>query len=174
MSWEMQEMRQRWRNLIKLRISKERRSLRNEMEEYADTIFRSQDGELAAVGTYTRRWVDRLKKNKEMTEDELRSIKKLMKTVAQGARGMMRTYTRACQDKLLNKEKDKKHRAVEASAELRQLGIKEFVKNIGEKELVPKIRKQKKKILPENECAPPMDALKEIERGGIGLVSWER
>ncbi len=55
MSWEMQEMRQRWRSLIKLRISKERRSLRNEMEEYVDNVFRSQDGELAAVGTYTQR-----------------------------------------------------------------------------------------------------------------------
>ena len=87
---------------------------------------------------------------------------------------MMRTYTRACQDKLLNKEKDKKHRAVEAAAELRQLGIMDFVKNTREKELEPKIRKQKKKTLPETECAPPMDALKEIERGGIGLVSWER
>ncbi len=41
-----------------------------------------------------------------------------MKTVAQGARGMMRTYTRACQDKLKNKEKEKKHKAVEATAEL--------------------------------------------------------
>ncbi len=111
-----------------------------------------------------------------MTEDELRSIKQLLKTVAQGARGMMRTYTRACQDKLLNKEKDKKHRAVEAAAELRQLGIKDFVKNIKDIEVEPKIREQKKKkkTLPEKECAPPMDALKEIERGGIGLVSWER
>ncbi len=74
-------MRQRWRKLIRLRISKERRSLRNEMEDYADNVFRSQDGELAAVGTYTRRWVSRLRKNKKMTEDELRSIKKIMKTV---------------------------------------------------------------------------------------------
>ncbi len=97
-----------------------------------------------------------------------------MKTVAQGSRGMMRTYTRSCQDKLLNKEKDKNHRAVEATAELRQLGIKDFVKNIREKELGTKIRKQKEKTLPEKECAPPMDALKEIERGGIGLVSWDR
>ena len=124
MSWEMQEMRQRWKNLIKQRISKERRSLRNEMEEYMEKVFRSQDGELAAVGTYTQRWVNRLNRKREMTEDELRSIKKLMKTVAQGARGMMRTYTRACQDTLKNKEKDKKNRAVEATAELRQLGIK--------------------------------------------------
>ena len=88
------------------------------MEDYVDNVFRSQDGELAAVGTYTQRWVNRLRKNREMTEDELRFIKKLMKTVAQGARGMMRTYTRACQDKILNKEKDKKHRAVEAIAEI--------------------------------------------------------
>ena len=110
-----------------------------------------------------------------MTEDELRSIRKLMKTVAQGARGMMRTYTRACQDKIVNKEKDKKHRAVEAIAELRQLGIKDFVKNVKDIEVEPKIRKhKKKKTLPEKECAPPMDALKEIERGGIGLVSWDR
>ncbi len=49
-----------------------------------------------------------------------------------------------------------------------------LLKNTREKELEPKIRKQKKKTLPEKECAPPMDALKEIERGGIGLVSWER
>ena len=82
---------------------------------------------------------------------------------------MMRTYTRACQDKLLNKVKDKKHRAVEATAELRQLGIKDFVKNIKDIEVGPKNRKQKKKkTLPETECAPPIDALKEIERGGIG------
>ena len=128
-SWEMQEMRQKWKNLIKLRISKERRSLRNEMEEYMENVLRSQDGELAAVGTYTQRWVNRLNRKRQMSEDELRSIRKLMKTVAQGARGMMRTYTRACQDKLVNKEKDKKHRAVEAIAELRQLGIKDFVKN---------------------------------------------
>ena len=175
MSWEMQEMRQRWRNLIRLRISKERRSLRNEMEDYADNVFRPQDGELAAVGTYTRRWVNRLRKNMEMTEEELRSIKKLMKTVAQGARGMMRTYTRACQEKLLNIEKEKKHKAVETIAELRQLGIKDFAKNIKDIDVEPKIRKGKKtKTLPEKECAPPMDALKEIERGGIGLVSWER
>ncbi len=52
MSWEMQGIRQRWRKLIRLRISKERRSLRNEMEDYADNVFRSQDGELDAVGTY--------------------------------------------------------------------------------------------------------------------------
>ncbi len=127
------------------------------------------------MGTYTQRWVSKLKKNKEITEDELRSIKKLMKTVAQGARGMMRTYTKACQDNLMNKEKDKKHRAVEAIVELRQLGIKDFVKGIKGIDLEPKNRKsKKKKALPEIECAPPMDALKEIERGGIGLVSWER
>ena len=88
---------------------------------------------------------------------------------------MMRTYTRACQDKLMNKERDKKHRAVEAIAELRQLGIKDFVKEIKGIDSEPKNRRsKKKKTLPEIECAPPMDALKEIERGGIGLVSWER
>ncbi len=41
------------------------------MEEYVDNVFRSQDGELAAVGTYTQRWVNRLRKNKEMTETNL-------------------------------------------------------------------------------------------------------
>ena len=134
-----------------------------------ENVLRSQDGELAAVGTYTQRWVNRLNRKRQMTEDELRSIRKLMKTVAQGARGMMRTYTRACQDKLVNKEKDKIHRAVETITELRQLGIKDFVKNVKDIEVEPKIRKnKKKKILPEIECAPPMDALKEIERGGIG------
>jgi hypothetical protein len=175
MSWETQEMRQRWKNLIKQRISKERRSLRNEMEEYMEKVFRSQDGELAAVGTYTQRWVNRLNRKREMTEDELRSIKKLMKTVAQGARGMKRTYTRACQDTLKNKEKDKKNRAVEATAELRQLGIKDFTEKFKEINIEPKSRNKKKnKTLSEKECAPPMDALREIERGGIGLVSWDR
>ncbi len=39
----------------------------------------------------------------------------------------------------------------------------------------PKSRnKKKKKTLPEKECTPPMDALREKERGGIGLVSWDR
>jgi hypothetical protein len=145
------------------------------MEEYMEKVFRSQDGELAAVGTYTQRWVNRLNRKREMTEDELRSIKKLMKTVAQGARGMMRTYTRACQDTLKNKEKDKKNRAVEATAELRQLGIKDFTEKFKEINIEPKSRNKKKnKTLSEKECAPPMDAPREIERGRIGLVSWDR
>ncbi len=110
-----------------------------------------------------------------MTADELRSIRKLMKTVAQGARGMMRTHTRACQDTLKNKEKDKKHRAVEATAELRPLGIKDFTEKFKEINIEPKRRnKTKNKTLSEKECTLPMDALRELERGGIGLVSWDR
>ncbi len=59
--------------------------------------------------------------------------------------------------------------------QLRQLGIKDFTEKLKEINIEPKSRNKKKnKTLLEKECAPPIDALKEIERGGIGLVSWDR
>ena len=50
-----------------------------------------------------------------------------MTTIAQGARAVMRVYTRACQDKNKDKDKEKINRAVEKIAELRQIGMLSFL-----------------------------------------------
>ena len=70
-------------------------------------------------------------------------MRKFLMTVAQGARGVMRVYTRSCQDKLRNKDHGKVSREVERVAELRQIGITTFLDN--GKAQVKMVKKEKKK-----------------------------
>ena len=99
-----------------------------------------------------------------------------MQAVAQGARGVMRVYTRACCDKTRDKEKLAKGHV--RALELRQLSIGDFVgqspANGDGKAETLKIKKDKKKVLPLGACMPPVGTLLDIERGGLGLVSWIR
>jgi hypothetical protein len=99
-----------------------------------------------------------------------------MKAVAQGARGLMRVYTRACCDKTRDQGKLAKGYAREL--ELRQLSINEFVgqevKNRSNGNTGGKKKKKGKQALAENICTPPAGTLEDIERGGLGLVRWNR
>ena len=95
------------------------------MEECIRNVFEKEDGEYAAVGTYTVRWVDRLNKEKVFKRNEVKAMMGLMQAFAQGARGVMRVYTRACCDKIRNKEK--LARGHVRALELRQLSIGDFV-----------------------------------------------
>ena len=52
-----------------------------------------------------------------------------MTTMAQGARGVMRVFTRASQDKNRNKEDNKRNMAVEKIAELRQISRTQWLWN---------------------------------------------
>ena len=174
--YEVAGAREEWKKAIKAVINRENRMLRTEMEEYERSVFKEQDGELAAVGTYTERWVSTLNKRREFTATETKAMKRLMTTVAQGARGVMRVYTRACQDKSRNKEDNKKHRAVEMTADLRQLGITSYL-NLGAEDIAKAGDKKKKKdkpLTPKSGCLPPRNVIDEIERGGLGLVSWKK
>jgi len=99
-----------------------------------------------------------------------------MKAVAQGARGVMRVYTRACCDK--TREKGKLAKGYTRALELRQLSIGEFVgqeitNRINIKSNLYKMKKGKI-ILQESACTPPLGTLEDIERGGLGLVGWRR
>ena len=95
--------------------------------------------------------------------------------MAQGARGVMRVYTRACCDK--TREKGKLAKGYTRALELRQLSIGEFVGQVITN--VTNSNKQNKKnkgktILKESVCTPPVGTLEDIERGGLGLVGWRR
>ena len=98
----------------------------------------------------------------------------LMKAVARGARGVMRVYTRGCCDK--SRTGGGLAKGYVRELELRQLSIGEFVVQATKFVNTPK-RNGKDKDKPvklERKCAPPVEALAEFERGGIGLVGWNR
>jgi hypothetical protein len=95
---------------------------------------------MAAVGTYTVRWVNKLNKSRKFNHVEWKAMLGLMKSIAQGARGIMRVYTRACCDKARGK-KDLNIGYTRA-LELRQLSICEFV---GQRAAGRAHKKEKKK-----------------------------
>lgn len=172
---EVHEARNRWKSNMKTVISKGGK-LRTLMEEYVRCVLTEEDGELAAVGTYTQRWVNKVDKGKELSTKEKKEMKKLMCAVAQGARGVMRVYTRACCDKSRNKESTKRYVATERELELRQLTMAGFMTKEGSANIETiqvKEKKGKKKTPLKNLCLPPEGALIEREEG-IGLVRWER
>ena len=124
---EVHNARTQWRKRIDDRISGERSSLRTLMEEYIRCVLCEPDGELAAVGTYTVRWVDKLDRLRELSATQAKEMKKLMGVTAQGARAVMRVYTRACCDKNRVREDSKKiNRGLERHQELRQLSMNDF------------------------------------------------
>jgi hypothetical protein len=82
------------------------------MREFKANIFREKDGELAAVGTFTPRWVDTLNKKRDFNTNEMQAMRRFFMTVAQRAIGVMRTYMRSCQDKVGNKDAGRVNKAV--------------------------------------------------------------
>jgi hypothetical protein len=174
---EVFNARELWKRNIKNLMEKAGMSLRIAMEEYYRNIFGKLDGEMAAVGTYTVRWVNGLDKSRKFNNTEWKAMLGLMKAVAQGARGLMRVYTRACCDKTRNE--GKLARSYARALELRQLSINGFVGHniigkLNNKLDKNKNKKKGKKTLAGNICAPPEGTLEEIERGGLGLVRWIR
>ena len=103
-------------------------------------------------------------------------MKKLMCAVAQGARGVMRVYTRACCEKSRNKDRAKNYIATERELELRQLTMAGFLTNEDNdtETIRTNKKKEKKKILQIELCRPPDGALVERGEGNYGLVRWER
>ena len=171
--YEVHECRNQWQTEIKARKDKESQLIRIEMDEYHRNVFEEQDGELAAVGTFTTRWVDKLNKNREFTANENKGMKRLMTTIAQGARAVMRVYTRACQDKNRDKDKDKINRAVEKIAELRQVGMLSFLGPNEAEGTQGKPKKGKKKPSAKTGCFPPREVRNTIEQGAGSLLHWE-
>jgi hypothetical protein len=172
---EVHNARELWKKNIKSLIAKARLELRNDMEEYYGNVFNKQDGEMAAVGTYTVRWVNQLNKEKIFSTADWKAMLRLMKAMAQGARGVMRVYTRACCDK--TRERGKRAKGYTRALELRQLSIGEFVGQDITKRTNSNNQNKKKKgkiTLKESVCAPPVGTLEDIERGGLGLVRWRR
>jgi hypothetical protein len=173
---EVHNARELWKNNIKALIAKAKWDLRPEMENYFSNILSKPDGEMAAVGTYTVRWVNNLNKDRIFGHVDWKSMIGLMKAIAQGARGVMRVYTRACCDK--TREKGKLAKGYTRALELRQLSIGEFVGQevTNRTDSNNKVNKEKKgnTTLKESDCAPPAGTLEEIERGGLGLVGWRR
>ena len=90
----------------------------------------------------------------------------------------MRVYTRACCDKARGDEKLAKGYA--RALELRQLSICGFVgqdisnKTNSNRNSNSKKKRKSKQALREEICKPPAGLLEDIERGGLGLVSWTR
>ena len=83
--------------------------------------------------------------------------------MAQGARGVMRVYTRACCDKTRGKRKLAK--GYTRALELRQLSIGEFVGQDVTNRTNSDIQNNKKKgklTLKESVCAPPLGTLEDI------------
>ena len=137
---EVHNARELWKNNIKALINKAGMGLRIEMDEYYRNVFQKPDGEMAAVGTYTVRWVNRLNKSRKFNHVEWKAMLGLMKSIAQGARGIMRVYTRACCDKARGKKDP--NIGYTRALELRQLSISEFV---GQRAAGMRKRKKQKK-----------------------------
>jgi hypothetical protein len=172
---EVHNARTQWRKRIDDRISGERSSLRTLMEEYIRCVLCEPDGELAAVGTYTVRWVDKLDRLRELSATQAKEMKKLMGVTAQGARAVMRVYTRACCDKNRVHEDAKKiNRGLERNQELRQLSMNDFTTAMsGMVSENTKKKKKEKERLPDGESGPPKGFFREMG-GIIGLARWEK
>ena len=87
----------------------------------------------------------------------------------------MRVYTRACQDKNRDKDKDKIYRALEKIAELSQLGILTFLEAEGVHLTSTTEKKNKrKKPSPKVGCFPPRETLNRIEKTGgqLTILEW--
>ena len=157
------------------KISGERSILRTLMEEYIRCVLCEPDGELAAVGTYTVRWVDRLDRLRELSATQAKEMKKLMGVTAQGARAVMRVYTRACCDKnRVREDSNKINRGLERNQELRQLSMNDFTTAMsGMISENTKKKKKGKERLPDGESGPPKGFFREMG-GIIGLARWEK
>ena len=173
-AYEVYNARQRWREEIDKRISTYDLWLRAQMEDFVRCIFTEKDGELAAVGTFTPRFVDKLDKRIEFGAPQMLKVKKLLGMICQGARLVMRTYTRVCCDKNRCKD-DKKNRGVERTQELRQLSLMDFAK-LGSMDESTNQRKKKKarETLPIGECEPEQGFLEETIDGILGISKWNR
>ena len=171
---EVHNARELWKSNISALIAKAKWDLQPEMENFFSNILNKPDGEMAAVGTYTVRWVNNLNKDRIFGHVEWKAMLGLMKAIAQGARGVMRVYTRACCDK--TREKDKLAKGYTRALELRQLSIGEFLgQEVTNKTNMDLNKKKKGKItLKESDCVPPVGTLENIERGRVGLVGWRR
>ena len=143
------------------------------MDEYHRNVFEERDGKLAAVGTFTPRWVEKLYKNRKFTANEKKAMKQLMITNAQGARAVMRVYTRACQDKNRDKDKDKINRAVEKIAEPREVGMLSFLSPNEAEGTQGKPKKGKKKPSAKTGCFHPREVRNKIEQGAGSLLHWK-
>jgi hypothetical protein len=167
---EVFNARELWKKNIRGLIEKASMNLRIAMDDYYRNVFGKLDGEMAAVGTYTVRWVKGLDKNRRFNHYEWKAMLGLMKAVAQGARGLMRVYTKACCDK--TRDVGKLAKSYARALELRQLSINEFVGqniiNKSDRKLDKEKKKKGKQTLPEKICAPPTGTLEDIERGGLG------
>ena len=175
-AYEVHNARQRWREEMNKQTNSHDMWLRTQTEDFVRCIFTEKDGELAAVGTFTPRFVNKLEKGIEFNAPQMLKVKKLLKVICQGARLVMRTYTRVCCDKNRSKE-DKKNRGVERSQELRQLSLMDFAK-LGSLE-DPALGKKKKKkrdkeILPLGDCEPEQGFLEETNNGAIRISKWNR
>ena len=121
------------------------------------------------------RKMDKLDKGIEFDTPQMLKVKKLLRIICQGARLVMRTYTRVCCDKNRCKD-DKKNRGVERSQELRQLSLMDFAK-LGSLEDPTSGKKRKKKakeILPLGDCEPEQGFLEETNNGALGISKWNR
>ena len=171
--YEVHECRNQWQKEIKERKDKESQLIRVEMDEFHRNLFEERDGELAAVGTFTPRWVNKLNKSRDFSANENKAMKRLMTTIAQGARAVMRVYTRACQDKNRDKDKDIINRAIEKVAELRQIGMLSFLGSNAAGGTPTKPNKGKKKPSAKTGCFPPRGLRNMIEKGAGNLLHWE-
>ena len=168
---EVHNAREIWKKNIKGLIRKATASVRPSMEDYYRCVIGKPDGELAAVGTFTVGWVNNLEKERIFSNGEWKAMRGLMRATAQGARGVMRVYTRTCCDK--TRDKGKLARSYVRALELRQLSIGDFVGQDTAKGNERKLNKCKvRETFPQDIYTPPVDALTEIEREGVGLVSW--
>jgi hypothetical protein len=100
---------------------------RKKMMEILHHVLHSEDGEFAAMGTFTPNWTAKVSGSSISTAAELRLLKKFLRVISAGARLVMREYARI-------KEIEEGN-----AGELRQLSINQFTKP-EEKPITPKAR----------------------------------
>ena len=89
--------------------------LRHKMLDILHEAVHSEGGEFACMGTFTPKWVGRLKDEATIPQTDLRAIKRFLRVIASGGRLVMREYARI------------KEVSEGEARELRQLSIAQFV-----------------------------------------------
>ena len=92
---QMGVARKRWKEDCDKYISKAKpEKLRPMMREILHHCVADEGGEFAGMGTFTEKWAMQMEDGRKLNEYELRWIKKVLRVIVSGARGVMREYAR--------------------------------------------------------------------------------
>jgi hypothetical protein len=152
------ETRRRWKEECYKYVSRmEPSTLRPKMLEVLHACFKEEGGEFACMGNFLKGWAEKLEDGCPFSDRDARAMKRMMRIVVFGARGVMREYARL------------KNVAKGDAKELRRISINKFISP------PPTVRKENKKIRKVSTLAgsPHINCWRMQGTGALRKAMWE-